>query len=113
MSRDSEPERYFFTREVERIQTLIRALEDESTPAGALIMAQAALGTAANRLEALLPEDESQGWPRPTADQPSIYDLWDWDDEYGGSEATDGCWVDAEGVCKHGYPSWLIQLELT
>jgi len=112
MSNGTGSERPLFSKEVARIQTLIRALEDESTPPAALIMAQQALGTAANRLDALLPQDESQPWPQPTADQPSVYDLWDWDDEYGGCEATDGCWVDSEGTCEHGHPSWLVRLAL-
>lgn len=30
----------------------------------------------------------------------------------GGCEATDGCWVEPDGVCEHGHPSWLVWLEL-
>lgn len=26
------------------------------------------------------------------------------------AEATDGCTVEPDGTCPHGYPSWLIQL---
>jgi hypothetical protein len=28
----------------------------------------------------------------------------------GDCEATDGCLIEPDGVCPHGYPSWLIQL---
>jgi len=27
-----------------------------------------------------------------------------------GCEAIDGCWVEPDGECKHGYPSWLMAL---
>jgi hypothetical protein len=32
--------------------------------------------------------------------------------EEGGSEATDGCWVEPDGICPHGCPSWLLELNL-
>ena len=113
MSDDTGFERQYFNREVERLQAFIRALEDETTLPIALIMAQKALGTAANKLEALLPEDKQRVWPIPTDDQPSIYDLLDWENEYGSCKATDGtCWVEPNGVCRHGYPSWLLELGL-
>ncbi len=32
--------------------------------------------------------------------------------EEGGSEATDGCWVETDGVCPHGCESWLLKLNL-
>ncbi len=28
----------------------------------------------------------------------------------GGCEATDGCWVEPDGICEHGKKSWLIVL---
>ncbi len=43
---------------------------------------------------------------------PEIQDLWDGVDEYGQCLATDGCWVDIEGTCEHGHPSWLAALGL-
>ncbi len=46
----------------------------------------------------------------PTASQePSIEELEEWDTE-GGCEATDGCWVEPDGHCEHGHPSWLLKL---
>jgi hypothetical protein len=47
-------------------------------------------------------------WPAPTAEEPDIEDIIEWHDEAGGCEATDGCWVEPDGVCQHGYPSWLL-----
>lgn len=43
---------------------------------------------------------------------PSVEDLWDWMDEYGKCTATDGCWVEPDGHCEHGHPSWLLELGL-
>ena len=44
-------------------------------------------------------------------DVPSIETLADWADD-GGCEATDGCWVEVDGVCPHGRPSWALVLGL-
>jgi len=50
-------------------------------------------------------------WPKPTEDEPSVDTIMEWMDE-SGCEATDGCWVEPDGVCQHGYPSWLLYLGL-
>ena len=42
---------------------------------------------------------------------PSIRQLEAWHAE-GGCEATDGCWVEPDGYCEHGCPSWLLKLGL-
>jgi hypothetical protein len=42
----------------------------------------------------------------PAADQ-----LEEWLSE-GGAEATDGCWVESDGICPHGHSSWLRVLGL-
>lgn len=44
--------------------------------------------------------------------RPDVETLWDWVDEYGGCEATDGCWVEVDGTCQHGHKSWLLELGL-
>ena len=44
-------------------------------------------------------------------EQPSTEQLITWEEE-GGCEATDGCWVEPDGVCEHGCKSWLIVLGL-
>ena len=48
-------------------------------------------------------------YPEPTVDEPSIEELNDmaWD---GVVEATDGCMVEPDGVCEHGYPSWFLYI---
>lgn len=40
---------------------------------------------------------------------PSAKTLEKWDSE-GGCKAIDGCWVEPDGVCPHGYNSWLLEL---
>lgn len=40
---------------------------------------------------------------------PSVKTLSKWFNR-GGSKATDGCWVEPDGVCPHGCPSWLLKL---
>ena len=42
-------------------------------------------------------------------DAPDLDTLMEYMDE-GGCEATDGCWVEPDGTCPHGKPSWLIAL---
>jgi hypothetical protein len=44
-------------------------------------------------------------------EQPTLEQLMDWEAE-GYCEATDGCRVEPDGVCEHGFPSWLIVLGL-
>jgi hypothetical protein len=41
--------------------------------------------------------------------RPSIKQLEEWLSD-GGCEAQDGCWVEADGTCPHGSPSWLLAL---
>ena len=53
-----------------------------------------------------LDEDDNAPWIPPT---PNLADLEAWLDD-GGCEATDGCWVEPDGVCPHGCQSWLIVL---
>lgn len=54
-------------------------------------------------------EKETKGSKRPEIDfseEPDIDTLWGWMDE-GGCETPDGCWVEPDGKCEHGYPSWM------
>lgn len=53
----------------------------------------------------------SKEWPTPTVPTPDMMDVEEWEEE-GGCEATDGCWVEPDGVCIHGHPSWLLRLGL-
>ena len=50
-------------------------------------------------------------YPTPTSDRPDLDDLEGWESE-GGCEATDGCWVEPDGTCEHGHPSWLLRMGL-
>lgn len=50
-------------------------------------------------------------YPKPTEPEPDIEDLTEWMND-SGCEATDGCWVEHDGICKHGYPSWMLYLGL-
>ncbi len=47
--------------------------------------------------------------PSPTEDEPDLETLEEWASE-SGCEATDGCWVEPDGICPHGHPSWLLRL---
>jgi hypothetical protein len=53
----------------------------------------------------------SKECPTPTVPTPDMMDVEEWEEE-GGCEATDGCWVEPNGVCIHGHPSWLLRLGL-
>jgi len=48
-------------------------------------------------------------YPTPTEDQPDIDELQEYVSD-GICPATDGCDVEPDGVCSHGYPSWLLHL---
>ncbi|MGW3426307.1 hypothetical protein [Streptomyces phaeochromogenes] len=40
---------------------------------------------------------------------PSIEQMQSWMSD-GGAEARDGCWVEPDGTCEHGSPSWLLAI---
>jgi hypothetical protein len=44
-------------------------------------------------------------------EEPDIETLMEWMLD-GGCEATDGCWVEPDGICPHGHKSWLIVMGL-
>jgi len=47
----------------------------------------------------------------PAVEPPDLETLMKWEAD-GGCEATDGCWVEADGACSHGCQSWLLELGL-
>ena len=59
---------------------------------------------------------EREGWdrvwipvePEDIPDQETL-EGWVFD---SGCEAVDGCWVEPDGTCPHGSPSWLLVLGL-
>lgn len=54
-------------------------------------------------------EHNKSRWPEPTTERPDLETLEEWHSD-GGCETTDGCWVEPDGVCQHGHPSWLLRL---
>lgn len=50
-------------------------------------------------------------WPEPVEPEPTDEDLMRWTLD-SVVDATDGCQVEPDGVCPHGYPSWLLYLGL-
>lgn len=45
--------------------------------------------------------------------EPTIEQLMQWEAE-GGCEAVGcGCWIESDGTCEHGNPSWLLHLGMT
>jgi hypothetical protein len=51
-------------------------------------------------------------WPQPTVPTPDLEQIEDWLWDDGGCEATDGCWIEPDGICPHGHPSWFLRLGL-
>lgn len=51
-------------------------------------------------------------WPEPLEDEPSPEGVRALIDDAGGCDATDGCWVEPDGTCEHGHPSWALRLGL-
>jgi hypothetical protein len=50
-------------------------------------------------------------WKGEEYEVPDRERLQEWESE-GGGEALDGCWVEPDGYCEHGHPSWLLALGL-
>jgi hypothetical protein len=57
--------------------------------------------------EQLTERDGARRWPIPTVNAPDLDDLIVMADD-GECIATDGCLIETDGVCEHGYPSWLL-----
>ncbi len=55
--------------------------------------------------------DRTQRWPEPTESKPDLEQLQEWVFD-SVCEATDGCEVEPDGVCPHGYPSWMLYMGL-
>ena len=59
------------------------------------------------------PHRQPHPWKEVKAmSRPSREELLRQSEEDGGCEATDGCWVEPDGSCEHGKPSWLLALGL-
>jgi hypothetical protein len=58
------------------------------------------------------PDDYQRRFPnaiRITGDIPDHETLAEWMNDCG-CESLDGCWVEPDGHCEHGLPSWLMAL---
>jgi hypothetical protein len=53
-----------------------------------------------------------ESWPKPKRKEPSIKTIEKWVMDLEMPKATDGCEIEPDGVCQHGYPSWLLYLGL-
>ena len=56
---------------------------------------------------------QSEARPGSRLKAPDVETLIGWEDD-GGCEAAcpDHCWVEPDGTCEHGHPSWLLKLGL-
>ena len=52
---------------------------------------------------------QSDRWPEPVDDEPTFDELEDMVFD-SVAAATDGCPIEPDGICEHGYPSWLLYL---
>ncbi|MDR7037812.1 hypothetical protein J2X36_002563 [Methylobacterium sp. BE186] len=53
--------------------------------------------------------DTGLPWPDPTVPEPEFVSLARFLFE-AAADATDGCLVEPDGICRHGHPSWLLRL---
>jgi hypothetical protein len=70
-------------------------------------------GLQENAADEATPGRESESTVAPKLRPPTIETLMEWEAE-GGCEAAcpHGCWVEPDGTCSHGNPSWLLRLGL-
>lgn len=54
---------------------------------------------------------KKEKYPKPTTERPTLEEFEEWMEECG-CEATDGCWVEPDGTCEHGHPSWLLYFNM-
>jgi len=90
------------------LKAAYRLLVGKSPPPDAPLRVTSALRHAILQINGML----APKWPEQTTDEPDLETLEEWMTEDGGCEATDGCWVEPDGVCPHGHPSWFVKLGL-
>ena len=61
----------------------------------------------------VIPSHTGEPAAEPKLRPPDVETLIAWEAE-GGREAAcpHGCWVEPDGTCSHGNPSWLLKLSL-
>lgn len=92
-----------------RLKSARNLLTAETPPPDMPIQVAAYIDDVLMGLEAYL---KRMLWPEPTASEPDFETLEIWMIEDSGCEATDGCWVEPDGMCPHGHPSWFLVLGL-
>lgn len=53
--------------------------------------------------------ETGEGWPEPITARPDRDELLDLALS-GLCPATDGCEVEADGICEHGHPAWTLRM---
>lgn len=109
---EAEDARGYLRAAWQQMETQLRTLEDAETPEAVVLRAVETLTRALVETDSLLAETEHNSWPEPTTEQPDLATLEEWLWQDGGCEATDSCWTEADGVCPHGHPAWLLKLGL-
>ena len=61
-------------------------------------------------LEFLTGKYPKHSWEEIEEPMPSQEDLQEWTSDGGCEAVACGCWVEPDGHCRHGNPSWLIAL---
>ena len=111
---------YFLRDQIEEMgneDTKRMVAEYDPTHELVLVLLKSGDRTSTYRIRAAQPEsheDAAQEFlPSQAVEPPSVETLMEWDAE-GGCEAAcpHGCWVEPDGTCPHGNPSWLLKLGL-
>ena len=59
------------------------------------------------RYQIAFPDDyNDDGFSLDYVEEPPVEQLQQWEEE-GGCETPDGCFVETDGQCEHGYQSWM------
>jgi len=56
--------------------------------------------------------EHSQRYQPRKLQAPDLETLIEWMVDDGGCEATNGCWVEPDGICPHGCQSWFLVMGL-
>ena len=107
---NDDEERAFFKEHLSRLNQALALLTQETPPPDMPLQVAAILREVITAWIGGVNEDWSSH-DVEALDAPDLPTLMQWLDE-GVCEATDGCLVEPDGRCTHGYPSWLLELGL-
>ena len=52
-------------------------------------------------------------YPKPECNEPSIDELMEYAQDGGcTTSCAEECWVEPDGECEHGHPSWMLRMGL-